>query len=551
MLSECAKKLLKTDSLFFDSKASFAIDAQIRKAKNWKKINQKENREKEIKKIMAGTNKPVPSGFKIFSERLLCSAKRIMYSAKEKSLYCPECGNTFQLPDVPKKGSLHTCPVCGYSTKVSSAQYLNDIHWSCIVQAAGKRSIIRYFCNELFIEYGKCSTILYEKYRTIVEEDGSMVLLMQTSEGWKDYKGKNYSYFYTVPKREVPNDMYLYGTVEALMKMPALKNSMLDVWVKQHIGADKKLCSEYLVENYIKVYAQTTIYEKLLKHGLNKIAHEAAFYYDSSFHKNEEKVDKFLNLTKGNLDRLREFIPDPSGSNVSAMRYLEKYNVYLKDDELKIFLRLEVSDNMKEQIVKFCKCKKVTLYKINKYVTENANADWSSYFDYIGWTEELDYKKSDSVYYPKKFFKTHDRVFKELEEKKDAIQRKKDKEISKKIADLWEQRMQIPQYHYENNDLFVMMPHGTSDLKKEGRSLNHCVAGYKEFVAEEKTQIFFIRKKAAPQKSFYTLEIKNHEIEQCHGRNNVDMTEEIRSFAYGYLKQLNTINEKAAVKAAA
>lgn len=161
MLSECAKKLLKTDSLFFDSKASFAIDAQIRKAKNWKKINQKENREKEIKKIMAGTNKPVPSGFKIFSEKLLCSAKRIMYSAKEKSLYCPECGNTFQLPDVPKKGSLHTCPACGYSTKVSSAQYLNDIHWSCIVQAAGKRSIIRYFCNELFIEYGKCSTILY------------------------------------------------------------------------------------------------------------------------------------------------------------------------------------------------------------------------------------------------------------------------------------------------------------------------------------------------------------------------------------------------------
>lgn len=70
MLSECAKKLLKTDSLFFDSKASFAIDAQIRKAKNWKKINQKENREKEIKKIMAGTNKPVPSGFKIFSEKL-------------------------------------------------------------------------------------------------------------------------------------------------------------------------------------------------------------------------------------------------------------------------------------------------------------------------------------------------------------------------------------------------------------------------------------------------------------------------------------------------
>lgn len=202
MLSECAKKLLKTDSLFFDSKASFAIDAQIRKAKNWKKINQKENREKEIKKIMAGTNKPVPSGFKIFSEKLLCSAKRIMYSAKEKSLYCPECGNTFQLPDVPKKGSLHTCPACGYSTKVSSAQYLNDIHWSCIVQAAGKRSIIRYFCNELFIEYGKCSTILYEKYRTIEKKTAAWYHLCRHQKDGKITKVKIIAIFILFQKEK-------------------------------------------------------------------------------------------------------------------------------------------------------------------------------------------------------------------------------------------------------------------------------------------------------------------------------------------------------------
>ena len=117
----------------------------------------------------------------------------------------------------------------------------------------------------------------------------------------------------------------------------------------------------------------------------------------------------------------------------------------------------------------------------------------------------MDYKKSDSVYYPKKFFKTHDRVFKELEEKKGCNSaKKKIKKYLKKIADLWEQRMQIPQYHYENNDLFVMMPHGTSDLKKEGRSLNHCVAGYKEFVAEEKTQIFFIRKNDSAKIVLYT-----------------------------------------------
>ncbi len=55
--------------------------------------------------------------------------------------------------------------------------------------------------------------------------------------------------------------------------------------------------------------------------------------------------------------------------------------------------------------------------------------------------------------------------------------------------------MQIPQYHYEDSQFIVIMPHGTSDLKKEGKSLNHCVVSYKEYVAEKSTQIFFIRKK--------------------------------------------------------
>ena len=34
---------------------------------------------------MAGTNKPVPSGFKIFSEKLLCSAKESCTVQKKKA----------------------------------------------------------------------------------------------------------------------------------------------------------------------------------------------------------------------------------------------------------------------------------------------------------------------------------------------------------------------------------------------------------------------------------------------------------------------------------
>lgn len=551
-LSAEAKKRLSSGHDNFDYLALYKIDQQISYAKNWEKRHPADERKKEISQIMAGTNKRLSAGFIKFNLDLFGDCKRIMYSKSEKAVYCPECESISRISSPPKKGSLYRCPVCCFTAKVSQAENpLTEVHWSCIVQPAGKRSIIRYFCNDFSLQFGKCKIASEEKFRTILEADGSRIELMQTGNGWEDYKEKRYGLYYP-SKRDVPYDMFLYGNVKAILKIPVYEHSMLDVWVKQHKNKKNELYTVYLIENYISQYAKNEIFEKLLKFGLNHIAHEAAFHnYNRTFNFNGNKIEDFLNIKMASLKQLRRIINDPFERDIIAMRYLDKNNLYLKDEELKKFLSLNVSNDMKEKIVRFCKFKKVTFYKVNNYVTENANADWSSYFDYIGWTEELEYKKSDSVYYPKKFFKTHDRVFKELEEKKDAIQRKKDKEISKKIAGLWEQRMQIPQYHYENNDLFVMMPHGTSDLKKEGRSLNHCVADYKEFVAEEKTQIFFIRKKAVPQKSFYTLEIKNHEIEQCHGRNNVDMTEEIRSFAYGYLKQLNTLNEKAAVKAVA
>ena len=102
-------------------------------------------------------------------------------------------------------------------------------HWSCIVQPAGKRSIIRYFCNDFSLQFGKCKIASEEKFRTILEADGSRIELMQTGNGWEDYKEKRYGLYYP-SKRDVPYDMFLYGNVKAILKIPVYEHSMLDVW---------------------------------------------------------------------------------------------------------------------------------------------------------------------------------------------------------------------------------------------------------------------------------------------------------------------------------
>lgn len=557
-VSEKMQKMLGLNGNRFDQSVVDAIDHQMRQANNYLKFKLRNDRLKETRKNAAGTNKKIPDGFKIFNRKLIEPSLRMVYSADEEAVFCSKCRTTTPMCK-PKRGTTLTCPSCGFSAKSSVAKNpIEDVQWSYIVQSAGKRCVIRYFCNVLWLKYGECDYTSTEKFRTIIEEDGHTIELMKVvgNDYWEDYKEKNYNYMCPAPKTELPYNMHFYGTVNAVMKMPALKNSMLDVWVKEHLQKDRSLSDYFLIERYIKIYHKTDILEKLLKCGLERIADEYvysySYVYTSLREKNAAQIWDLFDLKRGDLKRLRSVIKDPSYSDVSAMHLLVQNNLHLSDDELKTYLTASLPNHIREKAVKHCKERKVTFYKLYKYVTEKADNQWTSYFDYIEWSEKLGLKKSDSLYYPKKFMEQHDRLHRELEEKENADKILETRKNSKKIAMLWEKRMQIPQYHYENESLLVMMPHGISDLKKEGKRLNHCVGRYGDSVANEKTQIFFIRKKNNPRESFYTLEIKNDEIIQCHTKNNVDMTDEIRAFAQGFLTQLKTITPTpAVVKAAA
>jgi len=110
-------------------------------------------------------------------------------------------------------------------------------------------------------------------------------------------------------------------------------------------------------------------------------------------------------------------------------------------------------------------------------------------------------------------------------------------------------------YKYRSDRFTVTYPQGPTDLVEEGVKLNHCAKTFINRVADGETIILFIRKNRNLTKPFYTLEIRNDGIRQCHGFNNCNiekcdgLTEFIKKFAEEkHLFISKTINETLGVE---
>ena len=73
---------------------------------------------------------------------------------------------------------------------------------------------------------------------------------------------------------------------------------------------------------------------------------------------------------------------------------------------------------------------------------------------------------------------------------------------------------------YSFGDYIVKAPTSPEDLVQEGIALNHSVASHIESVADKKELILFIREKATPDKSFFTVQVDKNIISEVSGQSN-------------------------------
>lgn len=190
---------------------------------------------------------------------------------------------------------------------------------------------------------------------------------------------------------------------------------------------------------------------------------------------------------------------------------------FLTSARIKDLIRSVTKDNIKEI--------RNILYKygqeINKYSYYNVFLGYSNYIE----LRRTLHKKTPV--YPK--------TVAELRELTDKLH--EEKRLLERQEPFKNQREELK---WDGDDkMFVTVPHCGADLIKEGKSLHHCVGSYVNQVRENYTNIVFIRSKKNPEKSFYTVELKNnYELVQIRGLQNRAPTKEVQKFLDKYLAQL-------------
>jgi len=184
---------------------------------------------------------------------------------------------------------------------------------------------------------------------------------------------------------------------------------------------------------------------------------------------------------------------------------------------------------------RFCEITGLNAPRLALYLSSQ-NVRLRDYYDYLEQCRKLHYNPQDTaVSMPHDFRKLHDRLT-------EIIRYQTDKVHEQHLKEHISQRRNL---EFQSGNLLIRQPESMSEIIAEGANLHHCVGGYAERHAEGKLHILFIRKKSAPDKSFYTMEVSTDgKIMQVRGLRNCDPVPEVCAFVKEYQCYLQSIFSK-------
>lgn len=210
--------------------------------------------------------------------------------------------------------------------------------------------------------------------------------------------------------------------------------------------------------------------------------------------------DRDPSLDRQMLDKLNEFgIGDRNSYILNDL--LDKYGLRLRD------------------IISY-------LQRVLDYQCIEPNDAIQIWWDYLQMADDMHYDLSDkSVRYPTSLKKVHDIAIFAFRAVQQTIQQKRFAENAERFTQ---------QYTYELKDetvpYVVRIPQTPEDIVSEGNTLCHCVSSYVQRMQEGRTCIAFVREKDNPDRSFYTIEIRDDAVVQLRGYCNCTATPGVREF---------------------
>ncbi|MCT8975520.1 PcfJ domain-containing protein [Clostridium sp. CX1] len=444
--------------------------------------------------------------------------------------HCTKCHKEYELSQNYKHNASGICPQCGANLQVKQSRYgrkncRNDACFYYFEKSIKNPSAV--VCKGYYV-----SRDYTADYKNPVTE-----FLLEAIYIFEDKKSKmlkfNNSYFQGA-RWDEKKSVFDFNQGWFAPKMCYISRESIEEATKdtrfQYIP--KELLQGY--HSTVKVFDEFTKYpwlEQLYKMGFKDIVETKikGGQMHNCLNYRGKDIFKVLRLPRKDVKDIIN-----SNKNITPF-FLSLYQLQVKDKSIlspkevkEIEIEYQFYFEKLKHILKYTSMRKAVKYiekqyeKYKKhYVAKGSvTTTWS---DYIENCIDLEMDlNSDHVLYPKDVYKLHQNTMKQVKVKADKISNEK---ISRRVGALNEK------YYFKYKDLVIRAAEGTEELILEGKTLNHCVAtNYIKPYAKGETNIFLLRKISEPDKPYYTVEIKDDEIRQVHGKRNCMPDEEVKMF---------------------
>ncbi|MGN7457876.1 PcfJ domain-containing protein [Paenibacillus pasadenensis] len=123
-----------------------------------------------------------------------------------------------------------------------------------------------------------------------------------------------------------------------------------------------------------------------------------------------------------------------------------------------------------------------------------------------------------------------------------ALKLVNDERVNKQIAERLPELLK--RYGFERDGLIIRPAVSSVELFDEGKALSHCVGGYADRYAKGETTILLIRRAAALDEPYHTMEVSGTRIVQCRGMKNAPPPPDVAAFVAAFEKAKLTEKKK-------
>lgn len=477
-------------------------------------IARKERQQQEPwDKDMALVPEEVLPGFKRWTEHDATRQHYIFYEYDRKEAktgYCTYCEK--QVPVIkPRHNKKTVCGCCKKEVIFKTTGKIktlrrDDYYTECIQKTKGG-FVIRTFRNYSYWN-GRTPEdphrVMFEEERYLAFDNG-----ICRHYTWGLYKNKKHRW---IPSDSGLHETYYYDIRTKLytrnlsaLKKSVLKNSAIDCWEELPCGTAK----------YLYIERGNPAVEKLARIGMFRLAKELI---KVSYTKGKDivvqdatELTKMLQIDKARLKRLKKM-----DGNLCALRWVqyEKLaNTIWPDDMIKDFS--EAGIDAHEGNLGFLPTP-LHFVKIWNYMRKQAELCGESirqtritWSDYVNMADTAKWNtKAEQILYPKNLKEAHTNVILHL---KGNTMKEQAKKLEKKWPKVNGILPTLKKFEYAQGKYLIKVPDSILDIVKEGESLNHCVHTcdfYFDRIQKNESYLFFLRKEAAPDTPWYTLEVE-------------------------------------------